>query len=124
MKLKITPIIENVAEATVACLITMTQGNLLAFTLTHWLIASQTGAIAGGAASAAMLLTQTDKRWVVAVVLGVVTAVVDWFVHPSMFGTGVTESIITGIGAAALSYMVGTLVRFWKRHRMRQITSS
>jgi len=114
MKLKITPIAENVAEATAACLITMTQGNILAFTLTHWAIASQTGVIAGLAASAALLLTRTDNRWVIAIVLGVVTAAVDWFVHPGMFGTAVTEAIVTGAGAAVLSYAVGTVVCFWR----------
>ena len=32
---KVTPFIENVAESTTACLITMVQGNLLALTLGH-----------------------------------------------------------------------------------------
>ena len=115
MKPKITPIVENVAEATAACLITMSQGNFLAFTLTHWLIASQTGLLAGLAASAALLLTRTDNRWVIAIVLGIVTAAaVDWFVHPSMFGTAVTEAVVTGVGAAVLSYAVGTSMRYWR----------
>ena len=47
MKKKLTPIFENVAESTTACLITMVQGNLLALTVSHWLIASQTGVVAG-----------------------------------------------------------------------------
>ena len=119
MKRRITPFVENIAEATGACLITMAQGNILALTLTHWVIASQTGVLAGVAASAALLLTRTDKRWVIAIVLGVVTAVVDWMVHPSMFGTAATEAIVTGIGAAALSYLAGTALRFW--HDSRQI---
>ncbi len=123
MKPKITPIVENVAEATAACLITMSQGNFLAFTLTHWLIASQTGVLAGIAASAALLLTRTDRRWVIAIVLGIVTAAVDWFVHPSMFGTAVTEAIVTGVGAALLSYLVGTTVRYWKGRRLTHVTT-
>ncbi len=123
MKPKITPIVENVAEATAACLITMSQGNFLAFTLTHWLIASQTGVLAGIAASAALLLTRTDRRWVIAIVLGIVTATVDWFVHPSMFGTAVTEAIVTGVGAALLSYLVGTTVRYWKGRRLTHVTT-
>jgi hypothetical protein len=118
MKTKITPIAENIAEATAACLITMSQGNILAFTLTHWAIASQTGVIAGIAASAALLLTRTDNRWVIAIVLGIVTATVDWFVHPGMFGTAVTEAIVTGVGAAVLSYVVGTGIRFWRLRRV------
>ena len=123
MKRKITPIVENIAEATAACLITMAQGNILAFTLAHWAIASQTGVLAGVVASAALLLTRTGKRWVIAVVLGVVTAVVDWFVHPSMLGTAITEAVITGMGAAALSYLVGTLVHYWRARRHSPITA-
>lgn len=123
MKPKITPIFENVAEATAACLITMTQGNFLAFTLSHWLIASQTGLLAGIAASAALVLTRTDNRWVIAMVLGTVTAAVDYFVHPGMFGTVATEAIVTGLGAAILSYAFGTAVRYWKKRKNSQATA-
>ena len=122
MKSKIAPLAENIAEATAACLITMSQGNIVAFTLAHWAIASQTGVIAGVAASAALLLARTDNRWIIAVVLGVVTAAVDWFVHPSMFGAAVTEAIVTGIGAAVLSFSIGTTVRHWKRRRYSRAT--
>ena len=61
---KFAPFIENIAEATGACLLTMVQGNLMALTLTHWAIASQTGLVAGTLASAAILLARTSRRWV------------------------------------------------------------
>ena len=86
MKTKITPFVENIGEATAACLITMAQGNFLALGITHWVIASQTGLVAGVAASVALLLTQTRSRWVIAIVLGVATAIVDYFMHPGMIG--------------------------------------
>ena len=111
MKKKIAPVVENVAEATTACLITMVQGNILAFTLSHWLIASQTGVIAGVLASMAVVLANTDNRWVIAGVLGLATAVVDYFVHPGAFGPVFMEALVTGVGAAALSYVVGTVYR-------------
>lgn len=111
MNKKLTPFVENIAESTTACLITMVQGNLLALGLGHWLIASQTGIAAGSITAAAILLSKTDKRWLVSLLLGVITAIVDYFVHPGMFGTVVTEAIVTGIGAAVLSYLVGTIVR-------------
>lgn len=116
MNRKITPFVENIAEATTACLITMAKGNLLAFTLTHWMIASQTGVIAGVAASGALLLAKTGKRWLVAAVLGAVTAVVDFLVHPGGFGSVAAEAIVTGAAAAALSYLVGSV---WHRFRTR-----
>jgi hypothetical protein len=117
MKSKIAPIAENVAEATTACLITMVQGNILAFTLSHWIIASQTGVIAGVLTSIALVLANTDNRWVIAGVLGLATAVVDYFVHPGAFGPVFMEALVTGIGAAALSYIAGTAYRRFRRRQ-------
>jgi hypothetical protein len=114
MNRRISPVVENVAEATTACLITMVQGNILAFTVSHWVIASQTGIAAGLLASAAVFIAQTDNRWVIAGILGLATAVVDYLVHPGMFGPIIAEAAVTGIGAAVLSYFLGTA---WKRLR-------
>jgi hypothetical protein len=116
MNRRIAPLVENVAEASTACLITMMQGNFLAFTLTHWLIASQTGVIAGVVASVTLMLAKTDNRWLVAAVLGTVTAAVDFMVHPGSFGSIATEAIVTGAAAGTLSYLVGSL---WRRFRVR-----
>lgn len=109
---KIAPFVENVAEATSACLVTMVQGNLLALTLTHWLIASQTGIAAGVVTSAAILLSRTDRRWIVSAVLGVTTAAVDFIVHPGGFGPVFLEALVTGAGAALLSHLVGIALRY------------
>ena len=120
MKKKIAPLVENIAEATTACLVTMVQGNLLLLGLSHWVIASQTGIAAGVLSSIALLLAGNSKRWVIAVVLGVITAVVDYFVHPGMIGEGATEAIITGIGAAVLSLLAGFALdhfRKWRKNR-------
>ncbi|MGE0623806.1 MAG: hypothetical protein AB7I04_08690 [Pseudomonadales bacterium] len=54
------PFLENAAEATTACLLAMVQGNLLAISLGHWLIASQTGLAAGAATAAAGGV----RRWI------------------------------------------------------------
>ena len=117
MKTKITPFVENIGEATAACLITMAQGNFLALGITHWVIASQTGLVAGVAASVALLLTQIRSRWVIAIVLGVATAIVDYFMHPGMIGLIFLEVIITGVGAAVLSFAVGALLKFHREKR-------
>lgn len=120
MQRKITPVIENVAESTAACLVTMVQGNILAIGLSHWIIASQTGVVAGVLATVAVVATQTDKRWVVSLVLGAVTAVVDFFMHPGSFGPVFMEAAITGLGAAGLSYLAGTAYQWY---RTRQIAA-
>lgn len=111
MKKKLTPFIENIAESGAACLVTMVQGNLLLLGLSHWITASQTGLIAGTAAATAITLAKTENRLILAGVLGLATGVVDYFVHPGMIGeAAVTEAIITGLGAAVLSYVAGTII--------------
>ena len=108
---RVAPLVEYIAESTTACLVTMVQGNLLALTFSHLLIASQTGIVAGTIASVALFLGRNSKRWVVSLALGTATAVVDYFVHPGMFGPVALEAIVTGIAAAVLSYLVGTSVK-------------
>jgi hypothetical protein len=105
------PLVEYIAESTTACLVTMVQGNLLALTVSHLLIASQTGVVAAAVASVAIFLSRNNKRWLISLILGMATAVVDYFVHPGMFGPVAMEAIVTGIAAAALSYLVGTALR-------------
>ncbi|MDJ0700022.1 MAG: hypothetical protein QNJ07_09215 [Woeseiaceae bacterium] len=111
IKKKLAPFAENVAESGVACLVTMVQGNLLVLGLSHWITASQTGLIAGTATVTAIGLAKTDSRLILAAILGVSTAIVDYLVHPGMIGESqATEAIITGLGAAILSYAVGTIL--------------
>ncbi len=115
---KVEAFAENIAEAGVACLVTMVQGNVLALGLSHWIIASQTGLVAGTAAAAAITVIRIQNRWVIAAVLGVLTFAVDYFMHPGMFGGAATEAIVTGIGAAVLSWIVGTLLARRRRARI------
>lgn len=107
---KVEAFAENIAEAGAACLVTMVQGNLLALGLSHWIIASQTGLIAGTAAAAAITFTKIRNRWVIAATLGVLTFAVDYFMHPGMFGSAATEAVVTGLGAAVLSWIVGAVL--------------
>ncbi|MCG8413061.1 MAG: hypothetical protein MI746_02480 [Pseudomonadales bacterium] len=109
-KNRVLPFVENISEATAACLITMVQGNVLALGLSHWLIASQTGIAAGVLTALAIMYTRIRKRWVIASALGIITATVDFFVHPGMFGHIAAEAIVTGIGAACLSLLVGWIL--------------
>ncbi len=111
MKKKLAPYIEYFAESTTACLVTMVQGNILALGLGHILIASQTGIVAGTIAYIAILFAKTGKQWLISIILGLATGTVDFFVHPGMFGTVATEAVVTGLGAAILSYLVGIAIQ-------------
>lgn len=121
MKAKLKPFIENITESGAACLVTMVQGNVLALGLSHWVIASQTGLVAGTTAAVAILLAKTRSRWVMAGILGIATAIVDYFAHPGMIGPIFLEAVITGVGAAILSFVVGTLIR---RYRAKRATAT
>jgi len=114
---KIKQYVENVSEATAACLFTMLQGNLLLLGLSHWLVASQTGIVAGVLATVALWLAKATKPWIVSLVLGSFTAVVDFTVHPGMFGGVVTEAIVTGIMAGLLSFVIGHAIASYRRRK-------
>ena len=118
MKKKLAPYLENIAESGAACLVTMVQGNILLLALTHWATAAQTGLVAGTAATAAIALTKTESRLILAGILGLSTAIADYFVHPGMIGDHhITEAIVTGLGAAVLSYGVATVIAAYRGHR-------
>jgi hypothetical protein len=103
-------IVENVTQSATACLVTMVQGNLLTLTLAHWLIASRTGLLSGTVATASIWLLGERRRWVVAAVLTATTIGADYLSHPGHFGGVVTEAVVTGLAAGALS-PGGNLIR-------------
>lgn len=103
---------ENISESACSCLLMMVQGNLLLLTLGHWLIAIETGLIAGTIASTLLIRRRAARPWVISVVLGGVTALVDFFVHSGKFVTVFTEAALTGIGAAILSLLVEYVVKY------------
>jgi hypothetical protein len=116
MKIKVAPYAENMCEAGLSCLLTMVQGNVLALTVSHWLIASQTGLLAGAIVGTTVIATKLRRPWVVSLVLGAVTTVVDAAVHPTRLGVAsLTEAGVTGAGAFVLSLAVSETVRRWRR---------
>ena len=121
MNRKVQPFVENISEATAACLVTMVQGNLLAVTLAHWLVAAETGLIAGTITSATLMVWKKSRAWVTALLLGIVTTIIDYIVHPGGFGPAFMEAAVTGGGAAALSFAVAvSLRRFFGQRDLRK----
>ena len=114
------PFLENITESSVACLVTMVQGNLLAITINHWLVASQTGLLAGTFTSVVLLMWKASRPWVIALLLGGATGVVDYMVHPGQFGPAYMEALVTGLGAAALSLSTGFVFSVVRARTRRQ----
>lgn len=117
MKRRLTLLIENMGESTTACLLAMVQGNVVALTASHWLIASRTGIVAGLVATAVLFAIQRLNKWIIAGTLAIVTAIVDYLSHPAQFGPFATEAIVTGLGAGVLSLLVAKLSSRWRARR-------
>jgi hypothetical protein len=112
MKLRLAPYLENIGESGFACLLTMIQGNLAALTLSHWLVASETGILGGAIAATTIIAAQLRRSWVISLTLGILTVAADAVVHRATFGTAsVVEALITGVGAFVLSLAAGHAVR-------------
>jgi hypothetical protein len=121
MKIKLAPYAENICESGISCLLTMVQGNVLALTLSHWFVASQTGLLAGAIVGTTVIAARLRQPWVVALVLGTVTTAVDAFVHPANFGVAsLTEAVVTGVGSFILSLVISKTLQRWRAGRSRR----
>lgn len=109
---------ENVADATTACLFAMTQGNLLATSLSHLIVAAQTGVLTGIIGGIALLLIRVRKRWHLLANLAIATMIADYLIHSSASEGFQLEAVVTGITAAALSWVIGELLVFQKQLKL------
>ena len=100
---------ERFSEAWLSCLLVMVQGDVLALTLRHSIVAAKTGLLSAlGAAFCVLLLgnpTQAQKI----VAIGAFTAIADYIVHPTHFGPHWAEAVVTGVAAAAIALIVDRL---------------
>jgi hypothetical protein len=112
MKMRLAPYVENVCESGVACLLTMVQGNVLALGVTHWIVASQTGLLTGAIVGTTVIAARLKRPWIVGLVLGAATTLVDMLVHPGTFELStLREAVVTGVGACVLSLGAGAMLR-------------
>jgi hypothetical protein len=81
----------------------------------HWLIALQTGLLAGALSSVLLAFGRAPRPWVLSVVLGLATAVADFIVHSGDLVDVLIEAVITGVGAAVLAFLVTYAFRWLRR---------
>lgn len=98
-------ILKRFAEAWIACLTMMVQGNFLELTLEHALKASKTGAISAIVFCVFTAVFKVYDKVVIATIMGVLTGLTDYMVHPTHFGPGWSEAAATGMVAAILCYL-------------------
>ncbi|MDG2089527.1 MAG: hypothetical protein P8J61_00195 [Gammaproteobacteria bacterium] len=118
MKKKFILFFKNISESTSACLFLMLQGNLLVITLGHWVVALQTSIFAGVLATSYLFIFTPKNYWQSAIMLGVITGFVDYFVHEGLFSEKFLEAVLTGLGATILSLLITRLIRFYKALRL------
>lgn len=102
---------ETFAQAWIACLLTMVQGDLTVLSLYHAKVAAETGTLTAIAYFACSFFAKMDNKWANATAVGLFTAVCDILVHPTHFGAAWTESVVTGIGAGALAIILHNLTK-------------
>ncbi len=99
----------KVAEAGVACLLLMVQGQLSDVTVAHLLIAGKTGLLA---VLPVLVITFTHharhfiNRWNSSLILGICTFAADAAIHPSHYPGQYTEAALTGVGAFVFSILI------------------
>ena len=114
MKEKFNIFWRRIVEATSSCLMMMTQGKVLAITISHWITALKTGFITGIMAVAVAIFgnkKMQDNKFVISGMVGFLTAISDLLVHPSHFGGPNTEAIVTGIGAGLLCLALSNVTK-------------
>ena len=98
---------EKFGEAWTACMLCMVQGDVTVMTLGHALTASKTGALTGAGCVLASFVSRTRNKVADAFMTGIVTSSADIMVHPSHFGLKMSESLLTGLCAASICYLLG-----------------
>ena len=101
---------QAMAKVTPACLMLMVQGNILALALMHWTTALKTAGIVGLLLVALSFSAKTkaisDNKYSMAGMVALVTALVDFNMHPSNYAGYTTEALMTGIATGLLWLLV------------------
>jgi len=101
---------QSLAKVTPACLMLMVQGNVLALALPHWITAFKTSGIVGAILVALSFSAKTkalsDNKYSMAGMVGLVTALADFNIHPSNYSGDATEALMTGMASGILWLLV------------------
>ena len=96
-------------EAGAVCLLLMVQGNVLALTPAHFVLASKTGLLSVFPAMAVSFTPYARhllNRWTCSALLAICTFAVDAAVHESHYPGALTEAALTALGAFVFSVAV------------------
>jgi hypothetical protein len=115
IKSRLAQFLGQTTESACACAIVMVQGQLFLLSAAHWLVALQTGLIAGALSNLLLAFGRSPRPWVLSLVLGAATAVADFIVHSGDLVDVLVEAIVTGVGAGVLAYALTYAFRWLRR---------
>ena len=95
--------VERAGEVWLSCMLLMVQGNLSQITSIHALTALKVSMGVIITYFIAKKILNVNRFLHTIVLLAIVTAIVDYLIHPSHFGEAWSEAVLTGIGASAFA---------------------
>ena len=102
---------EKFGEAWISCMVLMVEGDVSAWTFNHALTAFKVSCSAVLAYAALHLLIHKDSAVLNILLMGILTAVFDFEVHPSHFGPVWAEAVATGLCTSGLGLAVHAIRR-------------
>ena len=97
---------EKFSEAWLSCMIMMAQGNFLAMTFPHTIVALKVATSSVLAYAAVQLAFKQDNKFVNILLMAFITALMDFNFVPTHFGPVWAEAVATGAGTAVLGLIV------------------
>lgn len=107
---------EKFAEAWLSCMVFMVEGNLSALTVDHVISALKLSTSATLAYAALQLAFHRSNPFLNICLMGAITALMDFNIHPTHFGPVWAEAVATGGGTMLLGFLVRLLKgqNLWK----------
>ena len=102
---------EKFSEAWLSCMVMMVEGNVLSWTIPHTITALKVATSSVLAYAAIQLAFKQDNKIINILLMAVVTALMDFNIHPTHFGPVWAEAAATGAGTAVLGLIVKALRR-------------
>ena len=102
---------EKFSEAWLSCMVMMAQGNFLAMTFPHTIVALKVATSSVLAYAAVQLAFKQENAFLNILVMACITALMDFQFVPTHFGPVWAEAVATGVGTAVLGLMVRAIRR-------------
>ena len=102
---------EKFWEAWLSCMVMMAQGNFLAMTFPHTIVALKVATSSVLAYAAVQLAFKQENAFLNILVMAFITALMDFQFVPTHFGPVWAEAVATGVGTAVLGLIVKAIRR-------------